>query len=285
MKGGPALAHDPSKTSPGGTAARPFDARSYWEERLEKDFSLGGAGRLNWGIHYNQWQYRLIRQVFLRVVREFSGDPGSMRVLDVGSGTGFYIDRWVELGAGSITGLDITSVSVEKLREQYPKLTFHQLNVGGETATIPGGPYDMVSAMGVMFHIVDDKQYQKALENMVAALKPGGVLIFSELFLHRPERRFSYIVHRPLAAIEQMARKAGFEPVSRRPLFVLMNEPVDSGCPVLKLYWGILQRIVNRVLWTGQLFGALLYPLDSLLVRIMKESPATEIMVCRKPKR
>jgi SAM-dependent methyltransferase len=277
------LAEHSSKTPHDGTSTPPFDPKTYWEKRLTRDFSLGSAGRLNWGIYYNRWQYRVIRKVFLRAVRDFKSDLESVRALDVGSGTGFYIERWQELGVKSITGLDLTTVAVEKLRQVYPKNTFYQLNVGDESARIPGGPYDIVSAMGVMFHIVDDKQYQKALENMFAALVPGGILVFSDLFLHRPERRFSYIVHRTLTTIEHMVRKAGFEPLERRPLFVLMNEPVDSGNLLLKLYWGMLQRIVNRFLWTGHVFGAVLYPLDSVLVSVVRESPATEIMVCRKP--
>ncbi len=262
----------------------PFDVKQYWETRLADDFSLSSVGRLHWGPYYNQWQYRIRRKVFLRSLRAVADDFAAAAVLDIGSGTGFYVDRWEELGAGRITGVDLAGVAVQKLREKYPRHEFYELNIGDSNCRIPNGPFDFVSAMGVMFHIVDDEQYKNALRNLYASLKPGGILIFSDLFLHGQARRFSYLVHRPLTMVEAMIRETGFEQLARRPLFVLMNEPVDSTNPLLKFYWGVMQRIVNRAQWTGFIFGATLYPLESLLVRSLGESPATEIMVCRKPR-
>lgn len=261
-----------------------FDAKRYWETRLERDYSLGGVGRLNWGRYYNEWQYRISRSVFKRALRTASHDFAGATVLDVGSGTGFYIGCWKELGVGSIAGIDLTALAVENLREKFPESTFHELDIGDKSAALPGGPYDFVSAMGIMFHIVDDERYATALKNICASLKPGGILVFSDLFLHGEPRRADYIVHRTRAAIEKMVGDAGLERLMRRPMYVLMNEPVDSSNRLLKAYWGILQRIVNRVQWSGFAFGAALYPLELLLVSLLEESPATEIMVCRKPR-
>ena len=36
--------------------------------------------------------------------------------LDVGSGTGFYVQAWRDLGAGSVTGCDLTQAAVDRLR-------------------------------------------------------------------------------------------------------------------------------------------------------------------------
>ena len=265
------------------TLSTRFDAKQYWETRLKRDYSLGGVGRLNWGRYYNQWQYRISRKVFKRVLRTASHDIEGAAVLDVGSGTGFYIDCWKELGVKSIAGIDLTALAVEKLQAKYPESTFYELDIGDETTTIPGGPYEFVSAMGIMFHIVDDQRYSTALKNICASLNPGGILIFSDLFLHGEPRRADYIVHRTRAAIEAMLDDAGLERLTRRPMYVLMNEPVDSSNRLLKVYWGIIQRIVHRVQWTGFAFGAALYPLELLLVSTLRESPATEVMICRRP--
>jgi len=61
-----------------------------------------------------------------------------------------------------------------------------------------------------------------------------------------------------------------------------MNEPVDSGNIFLKLNWGILDRILRRANGLGRVFGAMMYPLEIALTGVVRESPATEIMICRK---
>jgi len=92
--------------------------RDYWEERLRGDYSLGGVGYQGLGETFNRWGYRARRRVFLRLMRPLIA-PGA-RVLDIGSGTGFYLGLWRELGAGSVTGSDLTAVAVERLAARQP---------------------------------------------------------------------------------------------------------------------------------------------------------------------
>ena len=39
-----------------------------------------------------------------------------------------------------------------------------------------GGPVDYITAIGVMFHIVDDERWKRAVQNLAAVLKPDGVM-------------------------------------------------------------------------------------------------------------
>lgn len=227
--------------------------------------------------------YRVRRRVFNRLVRSLPQDPSSARVLDVGSGTGFYIERWRELGAPHITGSDITDVAVSRLQQRFPDDRFFRMNIGEDIGPIQDNRFDCVSCMDVMIHIVDDTLYQQALSNMGAVLEPGGHLIFSDLFLHAPARRFEYIVHRPLDMVEEACRRAGLEPIDRRPMFVLMNEPVDTKNQLLKVHYRLLGRAIRRFPSLGAPAGAVMYPFEAALTSHLRESPATEIMVCRKP--
>jgi cyclopropane fatty-acyl-phospholipid synthase-like methyltransferase len=45
------------------------------------------------------------------------------------------------------------------------------------TAELIGGPVDYVSAIGVMFHIVDDDRWRSAIRNLAGVLRPGGLMI------------------------------------------------------------------------------------------------------------
>lgn len=83
--------------------------------------------------------------------------------------------------------------------------------------------------------------------------------------------------------VEEACRSAGLEIVERRPMFVLMNEPVDSTNGLLKSEYKLLGRVIRRVPPFGTVAGALMYPLELFLTSRLRESPATEIMICQKP--
>ena len=136
--------------------------------------------------------------------------------------------------------------------------------------------------MDVLFHIVDDRRYRKAVQNIHALLKPGGLFVFSEFFLHRCARRSTHVVHRTLDTIQEFLRGAGFELIQRRPLFVLMDEPVDSRSRILRASWSVRQGALFLSPLTGLVLGPALYPIELILVSLMKESPASEIAVCRR---
>jgi GT2 family glycosyltransferase/glycosyltransferase involved in cell wall biosynthesis/SAM-dependent methyltransferase len=259
-----------------------FDAASYWEDRLRGNVSLEKVGHLGLGKNYNAWLYRVRRATFRRTVRSLNLDLPNSSVLDIGSGTGFYIRLWKELGAREIVGLDITSAAIEHLRSQFPGHLFHRADIG-ETCALPGDPrFAVVSAFDVLFHIVDDLRYRTAIANIHSLLQPGGLFLFSDVFVRHKAVGCQHCVWRLLNQTEQVLTEAGFEVLSRRPVFVLMSAPVDTRSRTRKLAWGALQKIVSRSELAGKMAGAVLYPLEILLSTMLRESACTKLMVCRK---
>ena len=94
----------------------------YWENRLKKNYGLDGTGFIGLGINYNRWMYKIRRQVVIREVRSLGVDCSHASILDVGSGTGFYLDIWKELGCKKLSGIDITSTAIENLAHKIPSI-------------------------------------------------------------------------------------------------------------------------------------------------------------------
>lgn len=273
-------------TSPGA----PFDNRDYWEQRLRRHYSLAGVGYLKLGRQFNEWMYRVRASVFDRVVqatgnRQPTGTGGwvGSQVLDVGSGTGFYVDRWRRLGA-TATGLDLTDLAVGELSRRFPDARFVRADIGGPLDTLPLPPasFDAVSAFDVLFHIIDDAAYERAFQNIAALLRPGGWFFWSDNFLRHPTERVRHQVSRTLDESLRCVTAAGLEVVERVPMFVLMNYPADTTSRFLRGAWTALVAPAALGEPAGWALGAVLYPLERLLVRIKRESPSTELMVCRK---
>ena len=263
---------------PDGERTASFDPERYWSDRLEQTFSLGGVGWLGLGEPYNRWMYAVRRRVFRRVVHDRL-DLRRARVLDVGSGTGFYVSLWGELGAGDVTGSDLTGVSVERLRSRFPGVRFEQIDISSVGLPLDG-PYDAISAMDVLYHIVDDDRYAQALRNIADLLTPGGRLIFTDNLLHGDAQHWAHGTSRSLDEVTRLLGESGLEIELRRPVFFLMNTPVDSKSRVLKGSWRVLNALAR--FGAGRFVGAVLFPVDLALGSLLSEGPSTEIVVCRK---
>lgn len=262
------------------------DLAEYWEQRLAGGPSLQQVGFRALGRRFNEWMYRVRRAGFLRemraAMREAGMDPATARILDAGCGSGFYLERWQELGIRSISGCDLTEAAVTALRGRFPRLGFQQADIGLPDALFPQGRYDAISCMDVLFHIVDDRKYETAFENFSLMLRPGGLLVFTENCLHGPAIRTPYQASRTLAEIEAVLDRTDFTIVSRKPVFVLMNTPVDSTSALLRTYWNLLMRVVSCSEALGGIAGALLSILEIPLTRLLREGPSTELLICRR---
>lgn len=270
-----------STVDDGMRGAPDFRADSFWDQRLQRDYTLKGVGFRRLGLEYNRWMYAVRRDVFMETVRSTGLDIGRSDILDVGSGTGFYVDLWAELGASSVSGVDISETAVARLRDRHPQMTFSRADVGDEISPLPSSSYDAVSAMDVLFHIVDDRRFRNAIGNIHGALKPGGLFVWSDYFLHGREWRIQHQACRSLADIEGILDGSGFEISQRGPMFVLMANPLDAGWFV-RMLWYAAASLVSVSERFGGAVGRILYPREKRLIASRAEGPSTEIMVCRK---
>jgi SAM-dependent methyltransferase len=261
---------------------RKFDPKRYWEDRLEGTYSLGGVGWFGLGEGFNRWMYRVRRHVFGRTARRAVPNLADARVLDVGSGTGFYVERWRDLGVSDISGIDLTDVAVASLNKRYPAYHFVQADITAGTGDLHPESFDAISIMDVLFHIVDDEGYRRALANLQSLLRPGGTIILTDNFLHGPWMSGEHQVSRDADWILDALREAGFDVLTRKPLFVLMNTPVDTQSRLLKGWWWLLMNVMARARWLGGPFGAAVYPVELALTATLREGPTTEIVAARK---
>ena len=252
----------------------------FWNERLARDWTSSGVGYQALGRPFNTWMYRVRRHVFQREVARLS--PGRhTSVLDIGSGTGMYLDWWRAAGAGAVTGSDLTPAAVEQLRTHYAPMQIEQLDVTTGPGPFPAGAFDLVSCMDVLFHITDDELYQAALATIATVLRPGGAFVFSENFLNRPSDRSAHQVNRTREWITTALAAHGMRLERRRPMLVLMNAQVDAPFWWRKA-WGGFLRAATLTPVTGWAAGAALYPVERALTRLLQESPTTELAVARR---
>lgn len=256
--------------------------KNYWEKRLTDNYGLHGTGYIGLGKKYNSWMYRVRKYIVLKKLKRFRSSFNESEVLDIGSGSGFYIDIWKQLGVKNIMGCDITNVSVRNLKNKYPNGEFIELDISSNVIPI-SRKFDFISAFDVLFHIVDDDKYERAISNIYELLKPGGILIFSENFIHDVSHYNKFQSTRSLDEIQLLFEKSGFQILERAAMFYFMNAPIDSKGIMINKFWKLIRRIVYKGETYGSIVGGLLYPVEILMISTRSESPSTELMICKKP--
>jgi 2-polyprenyl-3-methyl-5-hydroxy-6-metoxy-1,4-benzoquinol methylase len=158
--------------------------------------------------------------------------PGG-RVLDIGCGTGFLLERLAERGFSGV-GIDLSPESVGHARRRLAEIgAADRLTAEvGSAYEPPAGPFDLITLTDVLEHLEDPRACLRALREQMA---PDGLLVIST-----PNRRslpgarrwlsehgLSFI-HTNLAPVdnwqtwgdlEDHAGSAGLVAISRRGIF------------------------------------------------------------------
>ena len=256
-----------------------FDPEAYWDGRLKSNPGLTGVGYLGLGEPFNRWMYHVRQAVFARVARAHLPKITGLHVLDVGSGTGQYLEAWRRLGAGRLVGSDLTATAAERLSSGMPDVQVLRMDIS-DTAALPAERFDAITCMDVLFHVVDDAKLEQALANLRKLLRPDGVLFLSDIFVHGQDHKQEHFTTRSLATYTAALERNGLRVVQRHPVFHLLNRPLDSDSPLLHRWWGLVMRVCKLHPRLGGALAAAVYPLELLLVRLRREGVSAEIMVC-----
>ena len=263
-----------------------FNPDAYWEDRLHTIAGLEGVGFKKLGPAFNKWAYKVRKNVFMKVLKGMNLNFQQSSALDIGSGTGFYIQAWRELMVKDITGADISKTAVENLKNTFKQQTFHQIDIGDVAFNAQAGlkQFDLVSSMDVLFHIVDDARFEQAIANIASLMKDNAYFVYSDNFLNHEVFRGESQVSRTKSYLLSVFEKNNLKLVTRKPFMYLTNSPIDSKNPLLKAYWFLLENCLYLMPFLGNIFGACLYPLEMYLVNHKSESPTTEFAIFQKIK-
>jgi len=260
-----------------------YDPEQYWEQRYAQ-LNLHNSGHRDLPEAYNLWLYRRKQAVFRRGMGRVGLPLRGAKVLELGSGTGAYLDFWRREGVGGLTGLDLSASAVEFVSAGYPEFRFLHRDVTAPRLTADCGTgFDLVTALDVLYHVVDDSLFAAALENIHAVLRPGGVFAVHDLFLHHATEHHEYIRWRSLADWEQALDRAGFVIAGRLPIFFLMIQSNDARTPqaaaLMDRLWTWTNRFVHKA---PGLMAPVLYAADTALGAVLREGPSMELLLARR---
>ncbi len=226
-----------------------YTPSAYWEQHLRQRQGLLGTGHRRFSLEYNIKMYAAAAANLQAALSRSETPVVGADVLDVGSGFGYYVDKYLSWEARSVTGVDLTQVAVEKLRATFEGQIFHQADISE-----PGwhvGTFGLVSAISMIFHIVDGQRFKNALTNLCRQVSTGGSLLIVDAFRPQWWPTASHARLRDLTAYTPTLESEGFTVLGLYPLHRWMGRawvPVLGPAllnrqPLLDLFAG----------WEGQL--------------------------------
>lgn len=158
----------------------------------------------NWEWWRVKYHYNLVELSIMNFLMEKCQDKTVLKsvntILDIGGGTGHWLDfygKYVE--ASSITMVDFSEVVVGRLSKRYPDVNVCQLDITEFNSEF-SVKFDVVNAIGVMFHIAEDSAWESAVANLCSYIKGDGIAIIGGEFgentyqvsHHRRARSYDY---------------------------------------------------------------------------------------------
>ncbi len=174
-----------------------YDMKKYWnnlyKQRGQLNELLDNEGLLtvchpDKPLYYNKLFDFFEKKAFSETIQK-CGLLLNKVVLDIGSGTGRWVKKFVALGA-TVHGIDIVEEAISKLkRKNLPGTSFQVMSA--DKLKFPDNYFDVVNSIVVLLHLPYEKQ-EKAIAEICRVTKNGGkiLLIESTFMKNYPEHVF-----------------------------------------------------------------------------------------------
>ncbi|HPP67020.1 MAG TPA: class I SAM-dependent methyltransferase [bacterium] len=268
--------------------------QEYWQKRLSKDFSLTGVGYLRFKIEYNIWLYKARLYVLQKLLKKADVNCNGKNLLDIGIGTGFYIDFWEKQGVKNITGIDITSKSIEELKRKYPNYNFIKADIGDEMESF-NERFDIITAFDVLFHIVREDKFKQAIKNIKKFSHSNTIILIMDNFLKEYKQTRGHENDRTLEYYKKILDSHSIDIKIIEPIFFFMNAPIDIeriNNRLTRFTINSMWRINKEVNWYFKKLGTfgrgltyswalILYILDRLILKWVSVGPSTKLILAK----
>jgi len=263
-----------------------YEPKNFWNKRYKK-FDITTSGHIDLPFEFNQWMYKLkllkIKKAFLKYIDK--SDIHNTKIVELGCGTGVYIKQWKELGVENLIGIDISSEATNNLMKEHPKYKFYDEDLSSDQIPVICGDKsaDVVTAIGVLVHIVDDDEFRKSISNISKIVKNDGIVIITEYLCRNEAQDKKYMKIRSFSWYKEELLKAGLEMVWQNPLYYFMGRPYDTptrlSSAILNSIFKVNRRLICRFPRT---MGYLLYMIDKSITPFIVDGPSEELLIFRK---
>jgi ubiquinone/menaquinone biosynthesis C-methylase UbiE len=240
-------------------------------ERIKEEYRRRDAAAMAGGSPWLDPIYRLqlqeLESALLAAIAAAGVPLAGARALEVGCGSGYYLNRLLDYGAATGAGIDLVEDRIATARERYPRLEL----VAGDASALPwpDASFGLVTQFTCLSSVLDRDVRAAIAAEMWRVVAPGGAIVSSDI---RPP-------HGPLRAYRRLggllARSRSLPPGAAA-------EPVELA--ELRAWWPaseLSQRSVGLDPELARLFARVRLP--ARLAALIPPLRTHTLAVARKP--
>jgi len=154
--------------------------KQYWEQRIKKEGRFRSIGNIYYTDELNEC---IKNKNLLNLDHFFLSNLSSSIILDTGCGTGVFLEYFINKNA-RVVAIDFSETAIRYVHKKFPKTNA----IISDVSYLPfkKNRFDMIICMSVLYHIIDDKRWGKALEDISNLLRVNGLLALQIEWVNAP---------------------------------------------------------------------------------------------------
>jgi SAM-dependent methyltransferase len=194
-------------------------AIQYWEDRHRREGELRSGGHIGWDTCANEAFYVRRTATLLSIIGDRVGRQDPIIALDAGCGKGAFSRALSRCGV-LVDGIDTSPEAIAHCQANGEGRFWVSTLADVRSSFL----YDVVYSVDVLFHILDDGDWELSLRNLASLVRLAGRLILSDEGKDQGRVAGNYIAYRPLQAYLRLLEPLGFVFDSFRPYRFRENE-------------------------------------------------------------
>lgn len=267
----------------------PYDNTSYWVDiHRSLPGSLRTVGHPWLSETLNELKYQSETETLGMVLASVAGHLAtktSLRVLDIGTGTGYWAEAilaWLahQNVTPAMTVLDISAEALADVRKRHPEFRTIHADLKAIDPSSQRGTFDLVTSIYCLHHIPRAADFLNGLRFAGRSVAPDGLFLLMDPILSRPYSPFHAMAFRSedtngmpraLSLIDDLLDGEGLARVALVPaVSFVLNGAIEAGSrlgsALAARAWHLLQRVYRRDGLTRRLSGTIV-ALDRRLKR------------------
>jgi 2-polyprenyl-3-methyl-5-hydroxy-6-metoxy-1,4-benzoquinol methylase len=152
------------------------EALDYWDARHRQESELRSGGDLTFDEAANRMFYAVRLGILVDLIGHQSSTVAPLSILDAGCGKGWFSRQLAQFGH-QVDGIDESASALAHCRERGGGARYARSSL---SAWRSPWLYDVVASIDVVFHILDDDEWERSIVNLASLVRLGGRLIVSD---------------------------------------------------------------------------------------------------------
>lgn len=152
------------------------EAAAYWEARHQRESDLRSGGDMTYDEAGNEMFYVRRLGMLLDIIGDQSSAVAPLTILDAGCGKGWFSRSLARFGH-LVDGIDVSdhALALCRARGGGPRYFRSALSAWRSPWL-----YDVVVSVDVVFHLLDDAEWERSVRNLASLVRLGGRLVVSD---------------------------------------------------------------------------------------------------------